>query len=78
MRIWKSTIRFKGRKVKMYLNLDEHYKWDDREGSDKDYRFECRLNPTTYHKLLWIMHKNGIVTFDISAAINFAIEHFPD
>ena len=62
----------------MYLNIDKGYKWNDMEGADKDYRFECKLNPSTYRKLLCIMHKNGIVTFDISAAINFAIEHFPD
>ena len=61
----------------MYLNLDEHYKWDDKEGSDKGYRFECRMDPSTYQKLLYIMHKSGIVTFDISTAINYTIKNFP-
>lgn len=60
----------------MYLNIDNNYKWNDMEGSDKNYMFECRLNPGTYEKLLRIMHKNGIVTFDVSAAINYAIENF--
>ncbi len=60
----------------MYLSIDNNYKWDDMEGADKNYMFECRLNPETYEKLLRIMHKNGIVTFDVSAAINYTIKNF--
>lgn len=60
----------------MYLNLDDNYKWNDNEGADKNYTFECHLSPETYSKLLRIMHKSGIVTFDISAAINYAIKNF--
>ena len=60
----------------MFLNLDKDYKWNDKEGADKNYTFECRLDPETYEKLLYIIHKSGIVTFDISTAINYVIKNF--
>lgn len=60
----------------MYLNIDDNFKWNDDEGADKHYTFECRLTPETYAKLLKIMHKSKIVTFDISSAINYAIKNF--
>lgn len=29
----------------MYLNIDDDFKWNDDEGADKRYTFECRLTP---------------------------------
>ena len=60
----------------MFLNLDKDYKWNDNEGADNNYTFGCRLTPETYSKLLLIMHKSKIVTFDVSAAINYVIKNF--
>ena len=62
----------------MFLTGADGYKWNDKEGADKHYRFDCQLSPATYSKLLFIIHNHGIITFDISTAINYVIENFPE
>ena len=61
----------------MFLETGDGYRYDDKEWSSRMYKFDVQLDPGTYSKLLMIAHENGILTFDLSTAINFVIDNFP-
>lgn len=57
--------------------IGDYYYFSD-EGLDENFNFMVQLTPENYIKLLKLTRENGLITFDISVALNYLIEKYPE
>lgn len=55
-----------------------NYYYFSGEGLGDDFNFMVQFTPENYIKLLKLTRENGLITFDISVALNYLIENYPE